>query len=116
MVKQFNIILIEDLLSEQKNPFSLIIISTLLSRPCMCCTTEYRVNGPVTKVIQKDFALPTLAPRQKIEDTFHARGSLAARQKEGWGGKVRRGAPGSRPRGKDVSGRAVGISGPRHKR
>ena len=79
----------------------------------MFCTTEYRVKlkGPVTKVIQKAFALSGLAPRQKIEDTFHARGSLAARQKEGWQGKVRTGAPGWRPRGKDVSGAVGGHIG-----
>ena len=45
------------------------------------------MKGPVIKVIQKAIALSALALRQKIEDTFHARGSLAGRQKEGWEAK-----------------------------
>ena len=38
---------------------------------------ESRVKSPVPERIQKAIALLALAPRQKIEDTFHARGSLA---------------------------------------
>ena len=37
----------------------------LKSRPRMFCSTKYRVKGPVTKVIQKAFALSAFSPKTK---------------------------------------------------
>lgn len=82
VVKQVNVIL-ESSCQIKGGKESFIFENHVHPGVALVCVLQ-RAKGPDTKVIQKAIALSAFAPRQKIEDTFHARGSLAARQKEGW--------------------------------